>query len=194
MGGPPVEESFDKDVSLYVKFAGGRKFLSRAARGLIRRIFPALAAFIFTLAAGPAHAAESIFTRGTLTLVHGEFRATLRVEVADTSEERSLGLMYRAVLPKDAGMLFIYPKSDWRSFWMKNTRIPLSLAYISADWRITEIVRMNPLRGGVKLPGWVPRTYPSKKSVRYALEVNQGWFKRNGIGPGAEVSFEEEEK
>ncbi len=167
---------------------------------MVRKILTCLlAAFIFTLAAGPAHAAESIFTRGTVTLLQGEFRATLRVEVADTPGERALGLMHRAVLPKDAGMLFIYPKSDWRSFWMKNTRIPLSLAYISADWRIDEIVRMNPppgrvLRGGKRLPRRGPRTYPSKRPAMYALEVNRGWFEKNGFGVGARVNFRAGEK
>ena len=171
---------------------------------MVRKILTCLlAAFIFTAPpvahAGSAAAAVSVFTRGTVILVQGEFRATLRVEVADTSAERALGLMHRAVLPEDAGMLFIYPKSDWRSFWMKNTRIPLSLAYISADWRIDEIVRMNPppgrvLGGGKRLPRRGPRTYPSKKPARYALEVNRGWFERHGIGIGAEVSFREDEK
>ena len=81
---------------------------------MVRKILTCLlAAFIFTAPpaahAGPAASAGSVFTRGTVTLVQGEFRATLRVEIADTSAERALGLMYRAVLPEDAGMLFIYP-------------------------------------------------------------------------------------
>ena len=183
-----MEEFFDKDVSLYDRFAGGGKLFSRVLPALLALTLFTGPAAAGSALAGSAAAAVSVFTRGTVTLVQGEFRATLRVEIADTSAERALGLMHRAVLPKDAGMLFIYPKSDWRSFWMKNTRIPLSLAYISAGWRITEIVRMNPP------PGRVLRTYPSKKPARYALEVNRGWFKRNGIGVGAEVSFREDKR
>ena len=184
---------FNRDVTLYDRFARAGKLLSHARRILSALI--ALALFTGLAAAGPAAAdpppvsAGTVFTRGTVTLAQGGRSATLRVEIADTPEERVLGLMHRAGLPEGAGMLFIYPKSAPRSFWMKNTRIPLSLAYISAAWRIGEVIRMNP-----PLPGEEARTYPSKRPARYALEVNQGWFERNGFGVGARVSFQENKK
>ncbi len=109
----------------------------------------------------------------------------LAVEIADTPEARRRGLMHRASLPESAGMLFIYPASGPRAFWMKNALIPLSVAFISSGWRITEIIRMNPPAGNAD-----PLTYRSRKPGRYALEANQGWFKRNGIGAGARVRVE----
>jgi len=93
--------------------------------------------------------------------------------------------MHRAGLPEDAGMLFIYPEASKLSFWMKNTRIPLSIAFISEKGVITEILDMDPPR-----PGQEPPVYTSREANRYALEVNQGWFRKKGVGPGARVRVE----
>ena len=100
---------------------------------------------------------------------------TAYVEISSTRSKRALGLMYRKSLPEDQGMLFVYPDSQKRSFWMKNTYIPLSLAYISEDGRIFQIVDMKPLDES---------SYHSVKPAQYVLEVNNGWFKRNGIEVG----------
>jgi hypothetical protein len=126
-----------------------------------------------------------LFKKGAVTITHGGRIAALSVEIADTPEARRRGLMHRASLPESEGMLFIYPASGPRSFWMKNTLIPLSVAFISSGWRITEIIRMNPVAGNAD-----PPTYRSRKPARYALEVNQGWFKKNGVGVGARVRVE----
>jgi uncharacterized membrane protein (UPF0127 family) len=110
---------------------------------------------------------------------------TIVVEVADTDERRAYGLMFRNSLPKDEGMLFIFEDERTRSFWMKNTLIPLSIAYINEDKVITEIVDMEP----AVLGSTRPKSYPSKKKSMYALEMNIGWFERNKIWPGVQFRF-----
>jgi uncharacterized membrane protein (UPF0127 family) len=103
----------------------------------------------------------------------------LTVEIADTPQASQNGLMFRDSLPDDRGMLFIFDQPRKASFWMKNTKIPLSIAYIDSAGGILEIKSMNPLDETV-----VPS---SSNQVAYALEVNQGWFGRHGISPGAKI-------
>lgn len=107
-----------------------------------------------------------------------------RVEIADTPEERQRGLMYRDSLGEDEGMLFVFPDEELRSFWMKNTAIPLSIAYIDAGGTIREIYDMEPFSLAP-----VPSRYPAK----YALEVNRGRFAAYGIEPGDRVVLPEVE-
>ena len=104
----------------------------------------------------------------------------LFVEVARSPEEQQKGLMHRKDLAADRGMLFAYDRDDRRRFWMKNTRVPLSIAFISSEGVITEIQDLTPLS---------LRSVVSRYSVRYALEVNQGYFERIGVGPGARITL-----
>lgn len=104
----------------------------------------------------------------------------LTVEIADTQKSQEKGLMNRKSLDEDRGMLFVYDRDSRKSFWMKNTLIPLSIAYIAADGTIREIYDMEPLS---------TRIVDSRYSVRYALEVNQGAFDRQGIKPGDKFEF-----
>ncbi|MBR5672717.1 MAG: DUF192 domain-containing protein [Spirochaetales bacterium] len=104
----------------------------------------------------------------------------ITVETADTQETQEKGLMGRESLDEDRGLLFVYDRDSRKSFWMKNTKIPLSIAYIAADGTIREIYDMEPLS---------TRTVDSRYSVRYALEVNQGAFERHGIKTGDKVEF-----
>ena len=99
----------------------------------------------------------------------------LIVEVADTETEIMTGLMHRKELPWNEGMLFVFPKPENVGFWMKDTTIPLSIAFIDENGVITEILDLKPKDTTLKT---------SKKKVLYALEVNQGWFKKNGIEIG----------
>ena len=99
----------------------------------------------------------------------------ITVEIARTEEERSQGLMHRKRLPDGEGMLFVFDRDQQLSFWMKDTIIPLSIAFIASDGRIIEIKDMQPLD---------LNPVRSSRSVRYALEVPQGWFGRAGIQPG----------
>jgi len=106
---------------------------------------------------------------------NGTALATIKAEIARSQEERTQGLMYRKKLNDGEGMLFVFERDEILSFWMKNTVIPLSLAYIASDGRIVEIMDLRPNDlNSVK----------SSRSVRYALEVPQGWFSRAGVQPG----------
>ena len=105
----------------------------------------------------------------------------ITVEIARTEEERSAGLMHRKKLPDGEGMIFVFDRDQQLSFWMKNTLIPLLIAFISSDGRITEIKDMQPLD---------LTTVQSSRSVRYALEVPQGWFDRVGVNPGDRVRID----
>lgn len=105
----------------------------------------------------------------------------VRVELARTSAEIERGLMRRERLDADAGMLFVFSDRRRRSFWMKNTRIPLSIAFLDDGLAVVNLADMAPLDD---------RTYHhSRRPVRYALEVNQGWFSRHGVGPGTKAVF-----
>lgn len=102
----------------------------------------------------------------------------LWVEVADDPDERARGLMYRDGLPWDRGMLFIYGESRHLGFWMKNTRVSLSIAFIQDNGRIAEIRDMKPFD---------ENTVESSVPCLYALEVNQGWFEKKGVKVGDRV-------
>lgn len=102
----------------------------------------------------------------------------LNVEVAATGQQRYMGLSFRQSLPENSGMLFVYDSERPLTFTMRNTLIPLSIAYISKDMVINEIHQMNVGPG---------QLFESRMKAQYALEVNQGWFSRNGIKPGARI-------
>jgi len=100
---------------------------------------------------------------------------TVVAEVASTPEERERGLMYREELPDGTGMLFVFPDSRERSFWMQNTFVPLDIAYMDVNYTIVSILAMQPLD---------PSLHPSGAPAMYALEVPQGWFEAHGIEVG----------
>jgi uncharacterized protein len=105
----------------------------------------------------------------------------LAIELATTPEARSCGLSLRDSLPANRGMLFVYAEPEILTFWMKNTRMPLSIAFIDTAGRIVSIQKMNPFP--------LTTVYASPVPALYALEVNQGWFEENGIGVGDVVEF-----
>jgi len=105
----------------------------------------------------------------------GKVIAVVKAEIARTEEEHQKGLMYREKLPDGEGMLFVFDKDMVLSFWMKNTYIPLSIAYISSDGIIIDIKDMHPHE---------TNSVRSSRSVRFALEVPQGWFLRAGVQEG----------
>ena len=112
----------------------------------------------------------------TTVLTVGQHKVT--AEVVVTPEQRALGLMNRFSLKPDHGMLFVFERSEPLAFWMKNTFIPLSIAFIGADGRIVNIEDMRPQ---------TEDTHWSKGPALYALEMRKGWFAEKGIGPGAVV-------
>jgi len=107
--------------------------------------------------------------------------ATVTVDVVDTPEGITRGLMFRREMAADHGMLFLLPERRRQSFWMQNTYLPLSIAFIDDGMRVIDIHDMRPLDTG-------PR-YRSSAPCRYALEVNQGWFARHGIAVGDRAVF-----
>ena len=125
----------------------------------------------------PAAAGTEVSPLPTLTINSVGGRVPVGVEVADTDAERQAGLMGRTVLPEDAGMLFVFEGEQTLSFWMKDTLIPLSIAYIDAEGRIVDIQDMQPLDD-------VSPHYVSAEPARYALEVNQGFFEERGVMVG----------
>ena len=106
-------------------------------------------------------------------------------EVAFTQNGRTIGLMFRDKLDNDHGMLFIYPQEQNLSFWMKNTKIPLSIAFINSNGTITQIEPMAP---------YSLTSHTSKNKVRFALEMEEDWFRKNGITVGSKVDFPPEIK
>jgi len=102
----------------------------------------------------------------------------LRIEVADTYPKREYGLMNRKKLASDGGMLFKFPYFNRLAFWMKNTYIPLDIAFLDDDGTVLQIESMSPLS---------TRAIVSNYPCRYALEVNKGWFKNNGVREGSTI-------
>lgn len=105
---------------------------------------------------------------------------TVEIEVAVSEQEQAQGLMYRDAMPKNHGMLFVYDEPRFLSFWMKNTKIPLSIAFLREDGTIGNIKKMKPYTGLYD----PQERYLSKYQSQYALEMNQGWFEEHGIGAG----------
>lgn len=105
----------------------------------------------------------------------------LSVEIARTKNQRQRGLMYRDELAINQGMLFIFKNDKILSFWMKDTKIPLSIAFIDKNGKVTDIFDMEPY-------SLIPITSNSK--CRYALEVNQGFFKESGLLVGDRIDLE----
>ena len=101
------------------------------------------------------------------------------VEVATTEEEKRTGLMYRKEMPAHEGMLFVFEQPSQQCFWMKNTLLPLSVAFVADDGTIVNIEEMAPQ---------TLDSHCSQKPVRYVLEMNKGWFARKGIKPGSKLT------
>lgn len=129
--------------------------------------------------AGPDTAAtHGNEVRSTTTLrVGGQ---TVRAEVADRDDERRQGLMGRDSLPEDHGMLFVYPEQRTLSFWMRDTKIPLDIAFIDRRGVVVDIQTMQPE---------TEEMHRSRQPAMYALEMEAGWFDEHGVGVGDRVEF-----
>lgn len=109
----------------------------------------------------------------TTPLYAGMHRLT--AEVVSAPEQRAIGLMGRKSLPENQGMLFVFEQPATQCFWMKNTFVSLSIAFLRDDGTITNIADMQPL---------TTNSHCSSEPVRFAVEVNQGWFAKRNIKPG----------
>jgi len=103
----------------------------------------------------------------------------ITVELARRPEERNRGLMFRESLPPEHGMLFLFERDEVQAFWMRNTRIPLSIAYADARGQIVRIADLEPLD---------ERPVSSIAPARYALEMNRGWFAAHGVAAGDRIT------
>jgi uncharacterized membrane protein (UPF0127 family) len=99
----------------------------------------------------------------------------VQAQVAASPDERQVGLMYRRDMPSNEGMLFVFEDASRQCFWMRNTLLPLSIAFVADDGTIVNLADMKPM---------TEDSHCSSKPVRYALEMNAGWFAKRGIGPG----------
>lgn len=102
----------------------------------------------------------------------------IQAQVALTPEQRSTGLMWRQDMPQHEGMLFVFEQPAVQCFWMKNTLLPLTAAFVADDGRIVNLVDMQPRN---------ETSHCSKEPVRFVLEMNQGWFAKRQIGAGYRV-------
>ena len=105
----------------------------------------------------------------------------IQAEIARTPQEHGVGLMFRKTMPTNDGMLFIFDRPGQQCFWMKNTLLPLSIAFIADDGSITNIEAMKPQ---------TLDAHCSTKEVRYVLEMNEGWFAKRGVKPGMKLQGE----
>jgi uncharacterized membrane protein (UPF0127 family) len=111
------------------------------------------------------------------------------LDLARTSQEHERGLMFRDYLPPDSGMLFVYAFESRESYWMYNTLIPLSIAFIDRDGTIVDIQDMARLDDPSSQSEAARFVYPSAAPYWYALEVNSGWFLNHGVGVGQNIIF-----
>lgn len=141
-------------------------------------LFAAVINVFLSFSACTTGKAQTGLETAIITITGANNSVSVEAELARTEAERITGLMYRNKLEDGKGMLFIFETDQVLSFWMKNTYIPLSIAFISYDGTIIDIRDMYP-----------NTTNPvhSSRSVRYALEVPQGWFSGAGVKPGDKV-------
>jgi uncharacterized protein len=121
--------------------------------------------------------------RATAVITTGDGEVELSVEVADDDAERARGLMFRTSLPENDGMVFLFPEPTATAFWMKNTLIPLSIAFFDSEGTILRILHMEPC------PGDPCPTYDPEVPFSGALEVNRGAFERLGVREGDHIEL-----
>ncbi|MDM0073037.1 DUF192 domain-containing protein [Variovorax sp. J2P1-59] len=102
-------------------------------------------------------------------------------QIAQTPEQRQIGLMFRKEMPQAEGMIFVFEQPATQCFWMKNTLLPLTAAFVADDGRIVNLVDMKPMSED---------SHCSKEPVRFVLEMNQGWFARKNIKEGSKLGGE----
>lgn len=106
-------------------------------------------------------------------------------QVAQTPEQRQIGLMFRREMPAQEGMLFVFEEPGTQCFWMKNTLLPLTAAFVADDGRVVNLADMQPQ---------TTESHCSQEPVRYVLEMNQGWFAKRGLKPGIQLGGFKQQK
>ena len=142
---------------------------------------PNIKKLIFSMAAIAGVLSTAVFAQQNIGLPTLELKAgiyRIQAELADTPKAREIGLMNRTSMPTNSGMLFIFEQKAGHCFWMNNTRIPLSIAFIADDGKIVNIEEMQADTTNNHCP---------KAAVRYALEMNKQWFSERVIVPGTVI-------
>ncbi len=145
----------------------------------IKSIYALIAALALLISAQVSAFGQAQPRLPTVVLSIGDTQLT--TEIASTGNQRYMGLSFRQTLQENEAMLFVYHAEQPLVFTMRNTLIPLSIAYISDQFVINEIHDM---------PVGPNQTFPSKRNAKYALEVNQGWFERNNVKPGDTIKMQ----
>lgn len=159
-----------------------RKSQKKSGAQFSRPIFRAFfIAFLFVIFSTELSAATKKLPVKTLSIIKAD-GSTLPVdcEIAKKPDDRARGFMGRKKIPDGTGMIFVFEQDQILSFWMKNTPHPLSIAYIDSAGKIRDIFDMQPFSLA---------SVQSTSSVRYALEVPQGWFRKNGVSVGDTVTL-----
>ena len=125
----------------------------------------------------PAAAQEAQTNLPRVKLQAGMYQ--IDAQVAQAPDERTIGLMFRKEMPQQEGMLFVFEQPSQQCFWMMNTLLPLTAAFIADDGTVVNLADMKPQ---------TTNSHCSAKPVRYVLEMNQGWFARKGIKAGFKLS------
>jgi uncharacterized protein len=149
-----------------------------SSAGLVGRDDPTMADPPAATAPAASGAAPTVTYR--LEPASGAAR-TVRLEVAADPAARARGLMGRTEVPEGTGMVFLYPTDVAEAYWMKNTLVPLSIAFVAADGRVVSVAEMTPCRAD-PCPSYAPAG-----PYRYAVELAGGAFAAAGVGPGAKL-------
>jgi uncharacterized protein len=142
----------------------------------MRRLGAGVLAMLLGLGGLPASAQEAAQKLATIRLNAGMH--LINAEVAQTPEQRQIGLMHRPTMPANEGMLFVFEEPGMHCFWMKNTLLPLAIAFVANDGSIVNIAEMQAGSEASHCP---------RQPVRYALEMNQGWFAKRGMKAGSHI-------
>jgi uncharacterized membrane protein (UPF0127 family) len=149
------------------------EFMPKFTRFFVFIAASAVSAFV----ALPAVAQQPQMNLQRTTLSIGMYR--IDTQLAVTPQQRQVGLMFRKEMPQTEGMLFIFERPETQCFWMKNTILPLTAAFIADDGRIVNLADMKPHS---------EESHCSEEPVRYVLEMNQGWFAKKNFKKGAKLS------
>jgi uncharacterized membrane protein (UPF0127 family) len=139
----------------------------------LRALFACAMALIALISATPSAAQEPQTDLRRTVIQAGMFQ--IDAQIASNPQQRQIGLMFRKDMPAHEGMLFVFEEPQKQCFWMKNTLLPLSAAFVDDEGAIVNLVDMQPQ---------TTDSHCSDKPVRYVLEMNQGWFAKKKIGKG----------
>jgi uncharacterized membrane protein (UPF0127 family) len=147
-----------------------------------RRSLPLLALFALLTACGGSDAAKNAEPKTVddrFAIKVGD--RTVQMQIAAKTPEVQKGLMFRKTMGEDEGMLFVFTTPQQQGFWMRNTTLPLDIGYFDPAGELKEIYPMHPLD---------ERSVNSRsRNIQFCLEMNQGWFKRNDVKPGAKLDL-----